>query len=54
MDDNILISEALKKVMSEKTSIKTATVRKGNSSGIIYVPKRFEGKTVTVVLHENP
>jgi putative transposon-encoded protein len=53
MDDTELITQALAKIFSGNIAVKTTVVRKGSSSGIIYVPKSAQGKRVTVVLYED-
>jgi putative transposon-encoded protein len=48
--DMVLVSEAFKKTFGSKCEIITAEVKVGGTSGVVYIPKRFNGSAVTVII----
>ena len=50
-----LVEKAFKLIFQKSAKIVTKNVGKGGTSGIIYVPKRYAGQLVTIIIwHEKP
>ena len=53
-DELIKVENVFKDVFKESLYINTAKVKKGGTSGYIYVPKHYIGHAVTVIIWDKP
>lgn len=47
------VEEAFKIAFGSSVHVQTQTVKTGGTSGVVYVPKKFEKKLVTIIVWED-
>ena len=48
------VEETLKTIFGDSVHIETKTVKEGGTSNNVYVPKKFSGNPVTIIIWDKP